>query len=178
MGTSIWNGSLNLIWREEKLHKGQMLKLSYINNVANSQQNVVLRNMMSFGNITLFDTIWTRKFRILTRFFVIFNHIVTWFPTKKSMDVRPSNLWSYVLIPLGRTCIHPNAVRPHSYGRTPKEKFPWISSLNRRFHGFWESHICKEGRPQLILSHSQRRWKKQNVRRTDGIAPLCQLVAH
>ena len=64
-----------------------MLKLSYINNVANSQQNVVLRIMMSFGNPTLFDTIWKRKFRILTRFLVIFNHIVTWFPTKKSMDV-------------------------------------------------------------------------------------------
>ena len=95
-----------------------MLKLSYINNVANSQQNVVLRIMMSFGNLTLFDTIWKRKFRILTRFFVIFNHIVTWFPTKKSMDVRPSNLWSNVLIPLGRTCIHPNAVRPYS---------PWTS---------------------------------------------------
>ena len=76
---------------------------------------------MSFGNLTLFDTIWKRKFRILTRFFVIFNHIVTWFPTKKSMDVRPSNLWSYVLIPLGRTCIHPNAVLPYSHGRTSKE---------------------------------------------------------
>ena len=92
-----------------------------IYDVANSQQNVVLCNIMSFGNLMLFDTIWKRKFRILTRFFVISNHIVTWFPTKKSMDVRPSNLWSYVLIPLGRTCIHPNAVRPYSHGRTSKE---------------------------------------------------------
>ena len=54
---------------------------------------------MSFGNLTLFDTIWKRKFRILTRFFVIFNHIVTWFPTKKSMDVRPYTLRTYVHTP-------------------------------------------------------------------------------
>ena len=54
---------------------------------------------MSFGNLMLFDTIWKRKFRILTRFFVIFNHIVTWFPTK--------NLWTYVQATFGRTSLYP-----------------------------------------------------------------------
>ena len=45
-------------------------------------------------------------YALFTHFLSVFNHIVTSFPTTNSMDVRASNLWTYVHTPSGRTSIH------------------------------------------------------------------------
>ena len=136
---------------------------------------------MIFYHLTLFETIWQRKFRILTRWVTTFllTSTVWW------QVFHPPMLWTYVQATYGRTGIHSEDVRPYTlrtYGHTaqdvrPKNKAwenrdlcPWITGLL----AFWESHICPVGKPRLILSHSQRLCKNQNKRKDSNNAPLCQ----
>ena len=61
-------------------------------------------------------------YALFTNFSSIVNWMMASFQFIHLMDVRPSDLCTYVHTPLGRTSIHPLNVRPHTLGRTSIEK--------------------------------------------------------
>ena len=66
---------------------------------------VIFLCKMIFKNGTRFESKKCLLYVPRTRISIVFNHIQTLFPPTCSVDVHPSNLWTYVHTPLARTSI-------------------------------------------------------------------------
>lgn len=132
---------------------------------------VIFLCILIFKNGTRFESKKNLLYVPRTRISIVFNHIQTLFPPTCSVDVRPSNLWTYVHTPLARTSIK---LWSYVQRKTPLENCCLCSFL--LILCFLRIEYLYGGRCRLFLSHSRRHKERQKERENAYIASLCQLV--